>query len=143
MCYLDIIDMIAERELNWEYVHNIIADAMEALRRSDRSTYEQTIKRLEDYAFKISIDEAQEIVRKMKPYGEVYSFPTIEAYLRDKGITDNLINWYLVMNMLYNDYYSAVKDYGIGDNTDFYYNMSRAFIEDEDAKPHKVERYFL
>lgn len=97
---------------------------------------------LEDLACRISADEAERIVKAMHPYGEKWSMETITAFIVTKNVSkDECIHYYLVMNMMYNDYRDTAQRHGL-DNADFYFELSRDFIEDADAKPYKVERYF-
>ena len=143
MMYLELIDKIAERDLDWECVHDIVNDAMENLKRADRNSYEKTISELEDYAYSVDRSDAEQIVRGMKPFGEHWSYDDVKSFIMTKGIGENCILWYMVMNMVYNDYYKTAKDFGYQDNADFYFSLARDFVEDEDAEPHKVEKYFL
>jgi hypothetical protein len=45
--------------------------------------------------------------------------------------------------MCYNDYYNTAKHYGYAGDAEFYYCLAKDFIEDVDADPFKVEKYFL
>ena len=42
-----------------------------------------------------------------------------------------------------NDYYDTAKVFGLQDDAECYFNLAEDFIEDPDAKPLKVEKYFL
>ena len=42
-----------------------------------------------------------------------------------------------------NDCYDTTKVFGLQDDAEFYFNPAKDFIEDPDAKPLKVEKYFL
>lgn len=79
----------------------------------------------------------------MKPRGQMWSYEQIKKYIEGKGITDRYVDWYLVMNMCYNDYYNTAKMYGLQNEVDFYFHLAKDFIEDPDAEPHKVAKYFL
>ena len=43
---------------------------------------------------------------------------------------------------MYSDYSKVFKKYGVGDKLDFYVDMAKAFIEDKDAQPGKLRRYY-
>ena len=47
------------------------------------------------------------------------------------------------MNMIYNDYCDTAKLYNLQNDPEFFFSLARDFIEDPDAKPLKVEKYFL
>lgn len=100
------------------------------------------VQYLEDIVCRIDDNEAHHIVSGMLPYGEKWSLDDVETFIATKGIPeDERVNYYLVMNTMYNDHRETAKRYGL-DNADFYYALAREFIEDEDGKPHKVARYF-
>lgn len=61
---------------------------------------------------------------------------------RFAGIENDITDYYLVMNMMINDYSRTARMYG-QDNADFYFNLAYDFINDEDALPDKVARYFM
>ena len=46
------------------------------------------------------------------------------------------------MNMTYNDYMNTAITFGLKDNPDFFYSLAKDFINDADAAPYKVEKYF-
>ena len=47
----------------------------------------------------------------------------------------------MTMNMMYSDYCGVARKYGI-DNPEFYAHMSKAFLNDKDAGPGKLAKYF-
>lgn len=51
------------------------------------------------------------------------------------------LEWNATMNMLYSDFYDVFKQYGVG-TTQFYSDVAKAFIHDEDAPDDKIERYY-
>ena len=100
------------------------------------------VHHLEDIVCRIDDDEAHNIVTAMQPFGEKWSIDDIGSFIASKGIPENeRVNYYLVMNTMYNDHRETAKRYGL-DNADFYYALAREFIQDVDGKPHKVSRYF-
>lgn len=100
-------------------------------------------KMLKGVAFYIDHKEAVEIVKRMTPHGEHWSTEQIEKVIAERGVPhDELIHYYLVMNMAYNDYKRTAENFGI-DNVDFYFHIAHDFIDDPDAKDFKVEKYFM
>ena len=59
-----------------------------------------------------------------------------------KHIDCDPIEFNAAMNMIYSDYYKVAKKHGVGSNIDFYADMAKAFIDDKDARPDKMGRYF-
>lgn len=121
----------------------VIAEALDAMEKSDPKLYAQIVEGLEDIAYAIPQQEAEQIVRRMEPYGQNWSMSQVSDVLQAKGVDDNLVNYYLVMNMCYNDYYETASAFNLQKDTEFFFSLARDFIEDRDGKPHKVEKYFL
>lgn len=117
-------------------------EVMEQIRRKWPDTYEELMCDLECLAYKIAPDEAMSIVKAMRPKGQHWSMQQVKDFCRSKGIDKDIVNWYLVMNMCYNDYYDTAKTFGLQNDEEFYYSLAKDFIDDPDAKPFKVEKYF-
>lgn len=121
---------------------DIDARGWKALKESDRAKYDLLVDELEDLMYCIEPQEAESIVRTMKPFGQVWSRSEIESFVRDKGIDRRICDWYMVMNMARNDYYNTAKMVGKQDDAEFYYSIARDFIMDPDGAKHKVGKYF-
>lgn len=121
----------------------IAEDMMTKLERKAPELYEDTMEELEKLAYKIPRDEAEQIVRNMRPKGQYWTYTQVMDLVKSKGIDKCFVSWYLVMNMMYNDYCNTAKMYGLHNDVDFYFSLAKDFIEDPDAKPMKVEKYFL
>lgn len=143
MTYKEITQILSKKKnMHWEEVTEINCEAYEILKNSNPRAYQTLMDRLEHLAYAIEKDEAEEIVRSMRPNGQVWSYDQIKDFIASKGIHEDCVDWYLVMNMCYNDYYSTAKMFGLQNDTEFYFNLAKDFIEDPDAEPHKVARYF-
>lgn len=59
------------------------------------------------------------------------------------GIYGKCIEYYLVMNMSYNDYYDVATNFGHQGDAEFYFELANAFINDVDGDKYKVEKYFI
>lgn len=127
----------AEEEA-WE----LADEAMEKLHRKWPDLYDELMSDLECLAYKISPEEAMQIVKSMRPKGQYWSMQQVKDVCREHGIDKDVVNWYLVLNMVYNDNYRTAKTFGLQDDEEFYWSLAKDFIEDPDAKPYKVERYF-
>lgn len=132
------IEKGAEEEA-WE----VADEVMEKLRKKHPEMYEELMDDLECLAYKIPAEEAMQIVKSMRPKGQNWSMQQVKDLCRDHGIDKDIVNWYLVLNMMYNDYYNTAKTFGLQGDEEFYFSLAKDFIEDPDAKPFKVEKYFL
>ncbi len=118
-------------------------EVMEKLHKKHPDMYEELMDDLECLAYKIPTEEAMQIVKAMRPKGQNWSMQQVKDLCREHGIDKDIVNWYLVLNMMYNDYYGTAKAFGLQGDEEFYFCLAKDFIEDPDAKPFKVEKYFL
>lgn len=140
--YCDLMTKILDKGVDDE-VWAVSEDMLNKLSRKDPALYNEFIEQLEHLAYRIPKDEAEQIVRNMRPKGQYWTYSQVMDLVKSKGITGDWINWYLVMNMVYNDFCGTAKAYGMQNDTEFYYHLAKDFIEDPDAKPMKVEKYFM
>ena len=65
------------------------------------------------------------------------------AVLQSSGIKNiSQPLFYAVMNMLYSDYGEVAKKYSLDTNVNFWVDMTKAWLFDEDAKPEKTSLYY-
>ena len=127
-----------------EEVWSLLDETMENVKHRYPDLYKNMVEELEDLAFKIPYDEARQIVRGMRPRGEVFSLDETKQLIDKYGIKAKCpIEYYLCINMMANDYQDTARKFGLERNTEFYLSLAKDFIDDADGKPHKVQRYFL
>lgn len=137
---MDIDLSKVSRESLEEVLYSMIAELEEA----QNPIIDKYIDDIEDELYSISKEEAQTIVHHFKPYSEVYSYMKVEEMLANKGIEIDecvVLDYYLVMNMMYNDFKHVAEAHNL-DVKEFCYDMSKAFIDDIDAPKYKVKKYF-
>ncbi|MBD5162251.1 MAG: hypothetical protein HDT14_09630, partial [Oscillibacter sp.] len=62
--------------------------------------------------------------------------------VREKHSIDcDPVMFYAAMNMMYSDYCKAIEKANAG-SVELYACMAKAFLDDKDAMPHKLERYY-
>lgn len=140
--YCELMTKLIDKGVGDE-VWTISEDMLNKLSRKDPMMYDEYIDKLERLAYRIPKDEAERIVRAMRPKGQYWSYTQVMDLVKSKGVTSDWINWYLVMNMVYNDFCATAKHFGLQNDVEFFYHLAKDFIEDPDAKPMKVEKYFL
>lgn len=64
-----------------------------------------------------------------------------EQARKQRNIDCDPLAFYVTMNMIYSDYCKAAEKAG-ANSMDFYAYMSKAFLDDKDAQPDKLERYY-
>lgn len=90
------------------------------------------------YGKVLNEEMAENIVENMKPDGKHWTFEQTTNVKNQYGFTNiRDIDFFVVMNMAYNDYKEIFKD-----NLDIYARFSYAFINDPDGKEAKVFDYF-
>lgn len=142
MGYCELIKKAIEKG-HEEEAWAILDSTMEKLKRRDSGLYDDIMDELECLAYKIPAEEAMQIVKAMRPKGQNWSMQQVKDLCREHGIDKDIVNWYLVLNMVYNDYCNTAKAFGLQSDEEFYWCLAKDFIEDPDAKPLKVEKYFL
>lgn len=108
----------------------------------DPRTQQAVADKMQHIAYRITPMEAEAYVKAMRPAGQHWTHKQVKEYLESKGITERITDYYLVMNMVFNDFQKTAQAYGLQHDTEFYFSLARDFIEDPDARPYKIERYF-
>lgn len=140
--YRELVGRAMDKGFSEEY-WDIMDDFISMLCKKYPDLYDTIMEKLECLAYRIPEDEAESIVRRMSPRGQHWSYNQVKDFVESHGIKSDWTNWYLVLNMCYNDYYDTAKTFDLQDDPEFFFSLARDFIEDADAKPLKVEKYFL
>lgn len=74
-------------------------------------------------------------------HGGHWSMEQTEAVRKKTGIECDPFMFYAAMNMMYSDYCKAAEKAGVT-GADFYAYMAKAFLDDKDAAPNKMARYY-
>jgi hypothetical protein len=136
------IDEIVEngKPEDMEELSEILIKVMHKLKKYDDKCYNKYRMKIYKMAYGTEFTEelAEEIVLNMKPTGEHWDIDQTTSVKTQYGITEiNDTDFYVVMNMAYNDYHDIFMD-----NIDMYVKFTKDFILDEDAKEDKVFKYF-
>lgn len=137
----EYINKIIEKGKNegMECLKDILVGSLLELKENKPEEFKKYKIKLLGMANDYEIDEemAKEIVKDMKPLGEYWNIDTVANAIN--GDTHRLANMYVVMNSLANDYQGVINL----EEVDTYINMAHAWLDDEDAKPHKAWNYFV
>ena len=120
---------------------DMLEDTMEIIKDYDKECYKDFEMKLYKMAYGSHLNKsmAQDIVNKMRPYGQRWSYEESRNLQEQRGINDiDPIEFFVVMNSAYNDY----KDI-FSEDIEGYIRFTIDFIKDEDAKPNKVFDYFV
>ena len=80
---------------------------------------------------------AHEWVESMQPLGEKWSMYDTTSVAEQYGIRLDPLSWYVVMNMMINDYRDT-----IGDNLDLAVGLAKDWLNDKDSVEHKLYCYY-
>ena len=135
--YLDKIVNNGKKE-DMECLENILIDVLDEIKDIDHDKYKKYKGKIIGMAYDYTINDelAKSIVDDMKPKGEYWSKDTIMSVV---GNVPNIDTIYVVMNSLVNDYGDVVSP----EDVDTYVKMTQAWLNDVDAKPNKVWKYFV
>lgn len=139
----EIIEKIADngRLEDMEKLSDMLEDTLEIVEKYDKECYDKNLMELYKMAYGNTFNRkmAEEIVDNMRPYGKRWSMEETKQLQEQYGI-DNIrsTDFFIVINSAYNDY----KDL-FGEDIEMYIKFTIDFIQDEDAKPDKVFKYFI
>lgn len=119
---------------------DILEDVLEVIENYDKDCYDKYAMKLYKMAFGATFTKqmAEEIVSKMRPFGERWSIEEIQRIQEQYGLNNvRTSDAYIVINSAYNDFRDL-----FGDDIEKYIKYTMNFIQDEDAKPDKVFIYY-
>lgn len=123
-----------------EKLSMIAEKGLDHLKECDEELYNKLECELYEIAYGKTISEemAKKWVTSMKPYGEHWNKETIDELIREKNIDVKPIDFYIVMNMMYNDYYKTLGD----EDVIVYAKLTKNWLNDDDAKEDKLYDYW-
>ena len=73
--------------------------------------------------------------------GPHWTMDQVKQIMAQRKLSMDPIQFWTTINMLYSDYCTAIRKAG-ANTIEFYVDLTKAFLEDEDAKPGKLARYY-
>lgn len=123
-----------------EKLGDMLCNLIDLIKESHPDIYKKYKTKLMGMAYDYKFDEemALDIVHNMKPLGEYWNLETIKTVKEQNNINLDLYEFYVVMNSMANDYGKIINL----EDVNAYIELTKAFINDEDAVEHKVWKYF-
>lgn len=117
----------------------LMEKTMDHIKECDSELYEEIEECLYEMAYGKVISEpiAKKWVKSMQPYGEKWTYEETTDILRKNNSSINPIEFYVVMNMMYNDYENS-----IGDDINMYVKLTRDWLKDKDVSENKLYNYY-
>lgn len=122
-----------------EKLGNMLYDIICDMKESHHELYEKYKMELYELAYGevINEDMAHTWVKSMKPVGKHWTMEETTNAMHEMGYNCDDIEFYVVANMIYNDYYDLVRD-----NEEMALQLAYSWLNDEDSKEHKLYRYW-
>ena len=89
------------------------------------------------YGKKLNQEMAEKWVKEMKPVGLHWTIEETTSAMQNLGFNFDMIDFFVVANMMYNDYFDLVKD----DET-LALKLAKDWLNDEDSKENKLYCYW-
>ena len=118
---------------------DMLGDLIYDLKDSHYEMYEKYKTCLYEMAYGkiLNEDMAHEWVESMKPKHEHWTIEETTNAMNSLGYNCNAIEYYVVSNMIYNDYYNIVKD-----DEEMALKLAYMWLNDENAKKDKLYEYY-
>lgn len=131
------------KEINFDNHKEHIIDVVDMLmcnaKDTDRELYDHVESLLYEMAYgkMINKEMAEKWVMNMKPRGQHWSFDETTDAMHSLAYSLEPVEFYVVANMMYNDYFNLVKD-----NENLALELAEDWLEDEDSKDCKLYEYW-
>lgn len=93
-----------------------------------------------------TLDVAEEWASKLQnedgSSGPHWTMEQAKRIMAQRNLSLDPTEFWIAINLIYSDFSPVAKKHGVGGNLDFYVDMAKAFLEDKDAGPNKIARYY-
>lgn len=133
--YLKEIDLEKHKEKMAEIIEMLMCNVKE----HKYDLYEHIEGELYEMAYGMKINEemAKKWVKNMKPVGEHWSMEETTQAMHNLGYSHNEIDFYVVANMMINDYHNLTKE-----DEMLALKLAHDWLDDEDARECKLYNYW-
>lgn len=131
--------VINGKQDDMEELSNMLDDLICDLKEEKPKLYKKYKDELYEIANGKILNEemAYKWVNNMKPVGEHWTIEETTNAMKQMGYNLNTIDFYVVANMMYNDYYDLVKE-----DEELALKLSYMWLNDEDSVKDKLYEYY-
>jgi hypothetical protein len=124
---------------NMKKLGDMLAEIIYETKDAHHELYEKYKTELYEMAYgkKISDEMAEKWVYSMKPVGEYWTMEETTNAMHNLGYNHDKIEFFVVANMMKNDYADLVKD-----DDELALKLAHDWLDDGDAKEHKLYCYW-
>ena len=117
----------------------MLEDVLYEIKEQDPDEFQKYKMKLYEMAYgkKINEEMADDWVKSMQPVGLHWIMEETTGAMRKLGYNFDNIDFYVVANMMYNDYYDLVKE----DET-LVLKLAKDWLDDEDSAENKLYNYW-
>lgn len=134
--YVDKI-MTSDNQEKKEELIDMISSIIDCWEDEDKKELENQLYEIAEGKV-LNEEKARNLIDAMRPNGMKWSLDETTNVKNQFGYDDiRPVDFWIVMNSAYNDYYDLFKD-----NVEYYAKYAHGFIKDEDAVDDKVYYYF-
>lgn len=121
----------------------IVLMLMQSTRHHEETEVHETH---EAHAHKMTQETAEKWVSHMrtadgKPVSPPWTMEQTAQVLRQRNWNCDPVDFWAIMVALWSDHCAVARKYGV-DNVDFWADMAKSWLDDPDAEPDKVWRYY-
>ena len=122
-----------------EKLGDMLSDIIYDMKESHPEIYKEYKMELYEMAYgkKINEEMAEKWVKEMKPVGLHWTMEETTNAMQNLGYNFDKIDFFVVANMMYNDYYDLVKE-----DEELALRLAKDWLSDVDAKEDKLYCYW-
>lgn len=122
-----------------EELSDMLDSSIHKVKECDPEWFEKKKMKLYEMAYGKVLDEdmAKEWVKSMEPVGMHWTMEETNNAMSGMGYNLNKLDFFVVANMMYNDYYNIVKD-----NEELALKLAKDWLDDVDAEKCKLYNYW-
>ena len=122
-----------------EKLGDMLSEIIYETKESHPKIYKEYKMKLYEMAYgkKISEEMADKWVKEMKPAGLHWTIEETTNAMQSLGYNFDKVDFYVVANMMYNDYFDLVRD-----DEELVLKLAKDWLDDEDAKESKLYCYW-
>jgi hypothetical protein len=117
----------------------LLEESIYKIKDYDENAYCELKMKLYEMAYgkKLNQETAEEWVKSMQPVGQHWTINETTDAMRQMGYNLDIIDFYVVANMMYNDHYDSVRE-----NEPLALKLAYEWLNDTDAKECKLYNYW-
>lgn len=131
-----------EKSVPHEFSHDFTRDEMSSRRGGERMSGYGASDGYIPFTHQMGEEWTSHMKNEDGTHGAHWTMEQAEQVMSQRGIECDPMQFWVAINMIYSDYVKAAKAHNVGNKIEFYADMAKAFLDDKDAQPDKLARYY-